>query len=75
MSSYLVYMFARHPRLLGLIRLGEIGNGPGQVKVYDRYPQLHYYNIKQREKNNIAYVVGQYEHLNDAFTMHMVSWM
>lgn len=27
MSSYIVYMFVRHPRLLGLICLGDIGNG------------------------------------------------
>lgn len=42
MTSYLVYMFAKNQPLPGLIMKGEIGNGPGQVKVSDCYPQLHY---------------------------------
>lgn len=54
---------------------GEIGNGPDQVKVYDCYPQLHYQDIAQREKNNPAYAVGQYERVNDAFTMRLVRLM
>lgn len=74
-TSYLVYMFARHQPLPRLIKKGEIGNGPNQGKVYDCYPQLHYYDIAQREKNNIAYAIGQYECVNDAFTMHLVRLM
>lgn len=38
MTSYLVYMFARHQPLPVLIKRGEIGNVPNQVKVYDCYP-------------------------------------
>lgn len=40
--------------------------------MYECYPQLHYYDIAQREKNNIAYAIGWYERVNDAFTMRLV---
>lgn len=75
MTSYLVYMLAKNQPLPGLIMKGEIRNGPGQVKVYDCYPQLHYQDIAQREKSSPAYAVGQYEHVNDASTMHLVRLM
>lgn len=75
MTSYLVYMFARHQPLPRLIKKGEIENRPNQVKVYDYYPQLHYHDIAQREKNKPAYAIGQYERINDAFTMRLVKLM
>lgn len=75
MTSYLVYMFAKNQPLPSLIMKGEIGKGPGQVKVYDCYPQLHYQDIAQKEKNSPAKAVGQYERTNDAFTMRLVRLM
>lgn len=60
MSSYVIYSIARNYEYLGLIYTGVVGRRPGQIKVYDCYPQLNH-PPKQHYRN-----------VNDASTMHIM---
>jgi hypothetical protein len=40
MSSYIVYLLVRSYKYFGLICKGVVGNGKGEFRSYDCYPQL-----------------------------------
>lgn len=50
MTSYLVYLLARFVTYKGLICRGEVGNGQGQFRSYECYPQLNMYRIEDYKR-------------------------
>lgn len=59
MSSYVVYLLARSYKYFGLIYKGMVGNGEGEFRSYDCYPQL-----QLSEKSH-------FKRVNDTFLMYI----
>jgi len=64
MTCYVVYAYAFRGTFNGLQTIGKVKSNPGDVNIWEHYPQL-----KRRES------LQHYRRVNDSFSMHLVRTM